>query len=134
MFVVLMRRRPPGSTLTDTLVPYTALFRSPGFNPIEIAKTGIVVCNFDFPVVDRMVGIVVPVTAAAHDSPPLSAFDSASRVASISIRSGNMAHQPPPNLSMRGLLQVRLHSKPIGPILIDGWHQRWIRRPQERSV
>src|SRR3546814_5604368 len=81
MFVVLMRRRPPGSTLTDTLVPYTALFRSPGFNPIEIAKTGIVVCNFDFPVVDRMVGIVVPVTAAAHDSPPLSAFDSASRVA-----------------------------------------------------
>src|SRR3546814_11760443 len=97
-----MIRRPPRSTRTDTLFPYTTLFRSnfgrarsilggehlrPGFNPIEIAKTGIVVCNFDFPVVDRMVGIVVPVTAAAHDSPPLSAFDSASRVASISIRS-----------------------------------------------
>src|SRR3546814_1737776 len=27
-FVVLMRRRPPRSTRTDTLVPYTTLFRS----------------------------------------------------------------------------------------------------------
>src|SRR3546814_18482808 len=27
-FVVLLRRRPPGSTLTDTLFPYTTLFRS----------------------------------------------------------------------------------------------------------
>src|SRR3546814_10544556 len=30
MFVFLMRRRPPRSTRTDTLFPYTTLFRSPG--------------------------------------------------------------------------------------------------------
>src|SRR3546814_1754533 len=28
-----MRRRPPRSTRTDTLFPYTTLFRSPGANP-----------------------------------------------------------------------------------------------------
>src|SRR3546814_4038700 len=30
VFVFLMRRRPPRSTRTDTLFPYTTLFRSPG--------------------------------------------------------------------------------------------------------
>src|SRR3546814_12476973 len=30
MFVFLMIRRPPRSTRTDTLFPYTTLFRSPG--------------------------------------------------------------------------------------------------------
>src|SRR3546814_1117404 len=30
-FFFLMRRRPPRSTRTDTLFPYTTLFRSPGF-------------------------------------------------------------------------------------------------------
>src|SRR3546814_9020881 len=30
VFFVLMRRRPPRSTRTDTLCPYTTLFRSPG--------------------------------------------------------------------------------------------------------
>src|SRR3546814_10041853 len=29
MFFFLMRRRPPGSTRTDTLFPYTTLFRAP---------------------------------------------------------------------------------------------------------
>src|SRR3546814_20209774 len=125
-----MIRRPPRSTRTDTLFPYTTLFRSnfgrarsilggehlrPGFNPIEIAKTGIVACHLDFPVVDRMVGIVVPVTAAAHDSPPFRAFDSAPRVALISLRAWNMAHHTPPQLHTRGLRQVMLHSTPLGP-------------------
>src|SRR3546814_988491 len=31
MFFFLMRRRPPRSTRTDTLFPYTTLFRSPGW-------------------------------------------------------------------------------------------------------
>src|SRR3546814_20744816 len=30
LIVFLMRRRPPRSTRTDTLFPYTTLFRSPG--------------------------------------------------------------------------------------------------------
>src|SRR3546814_16638518 len=30
LFFFLMRRRPPRSTRTDTLFPYTTLFRSPG--------------------------------------------------------------------------------------------------------
>src|SRR3546814_16955608 len=30
-----MRRRPPRSTRTDTLFPYTTLFRSDGFEPVE---------------------------------------------------------------------------------------------------
>src|SRR3546814_13528417 len=33
-FVFLMIRRPPRSTRTDTLFPYTTLFRSPGSCPI----------------------------------------------------------------------------------------------------
>src|SRR3546814_2603832 len=31
-----MRRRPPGSTRTDTLFPYTTLFRSEGAEPIRL--------------------------------------------------------------------------------------------------
>src|SRR3546814_4064694 len=31
-----MIRRPPGSTRTDTLVPYTTLFRSEGFSKINL--------------------------------------------------------------------------------------------------
>src|SRR3546814_20009577 len=30
-----MRRRPPRSTRTDTLCPYTTLFRSAAFDPVE---------------------------------------------------------------------------------------------------
>src|SRR3546814_15995559 len=37
MFLFLMRRRPPRSTRTDTLFPYTTLFRSP---PDEPEQTG----------------------------------------------------------------------------------------------
>src|SRR3546814_8843208 len=33
-FVFLMIRRPPRSTRTDTLFPYTTLFRSPGFSQV----------------------------------------------------------------------------------------------------
>src|SRR3546814_19263255 len=33
VFVFLMIRRPPISTRTDTLFPYTTLFRSAGFRP-----------------------------------------------------------------------------------------------------
>src|SRR3546814_16204443 len=36
-FFVLMIRRPPRSTRTDTLVPYTTLFRSDGGNGIDEA-------------------------------------------------------------------------------------------------
>src|SRR3546814_17153173 len=37
-----MRRRPPRSTRTDTLFPYTTLFRSPGFEKAsgDLAKIG----------------------------------------------------------------------------------------------
>src|SRR3546814_18227768 len=37
-----MRRRPPRSTRTDTLFPYTTLFRSSsrGFNPQQLCKIG----------------------------------------------------------------------------------------------
>src|SRR3546814_11845427 len=46
-----MRRRPPRSTRTDTLFPYTTLFRSPGFyvNDAKVAALGIRVrhgCTF----------------------------------------------------------------------------------------
>src|SRR3546814_14012910 len=34
-FFFLMIRRPPRSTRTDTLFPYTTLFRSPARNPIS---------------------------------------------------------------------------------------------------
>src|SRR3546814_20332558 len=34
-----MIRRPPRSTRTDTLFPYTTLFRSPSLDPSEIAET-----------------------------------------------------------------------------------------------
>src|SRR3546814_6605172 len=38
-FFCLMIRRPPRSTRTDTLVPYTTLFRSPGRTyPISVAS------------------------------------------------------------------------------------------------
>src|SRR3546814_12610057 len=36
MFFFLMIRRPPRSTRTDTLFPYTTLFRSRGFGDIAI--------------------------------------------------------------------------------------------------
>src|SRR3546814_17844728 len=36
MFFFLMNRRPPSSTRTDTLFPYTTLFRSGGFAEIGI--------------------------------------------------------------------------------------------------
>jgi hypothetical protein len=64
--------------------------------------------------------------AAAHNIPPSSALDSASRVVSISIRSGNMAHHPPPKLSMQGLVQVKLQSNPTGAVAREVWQQRWI--------
>src|SRR3546814_3550484 len=38
-FFFLMIRRPPRSTRTDTLFPYTTLFRSPGFSPKD-SKAG----------------------------------------------------------------------------------------------
>src|SRR3546814_12062424 len=40
MFFFLMRRRPPRSTRTDTLVPYTTLFRSPGSAPVRCGPRG----------------------------------------------------------------------------------------------
>src|SRR3546814_2708400 len=44
-----MRRRPPRSTRTDTLFPYTTLFRSPfdGFHESEHAVTGTCLISFD---------------------------------------------------------------------------------------
>src|SRR3546814_1170607 len=39
MFSFLMLRRPPRSTRTDTLCPYTTLFRSPGANTRAAAST-----------------------------------------------------------------------------------------------
>src|SRR3546814_4298829 len=35
-----MRRRPPRSTRTDTLLPYTTLFRSPGTRPLKAHARG----------------------------------------------------------------------------------------------
>src|SRR3546814_6232827 len=53
MFVLLMRRHPPRSTRTDTLFPYTTLFRSDlpeGFSYRVISRSG-----------DRMSdGLIVP--------------------------------------------------------------------------
>src|SRR3546814_2952239 len=40
IFVVLRRRRPPISTLTDTLFPYTSLFRSPSCRTRHPARRG----------------------------------------------------------------------------------------------
>src|SRR3546814_17099842 len=39
IFFFLMIRRPPGSTRTDTLVPYTTLFRSTGAGEMKMKKT-----------------------------------------------------------------------------------------------
>src|SRR3546814_1843936 len=38
MFFFLMTRRPPRSTRTDTLFPYTTLFRSPGVIQVDPAS------------------------------------------------------------------------------------------------
>src|SRR3546814_16013956 len=40
MFFFLMIRRPPSSTRTDTLFPYTTLFRSPDINPPFLHQSG----------------------------------------------------------------------------------------------
>src|SRR3546814_2523246 len=46
-----MKRRPPRSTLTDTLFPYTTLFRSarqrsnPSSSPIQFASAALPICN-----------------------------------------------------------------------------------------
>src|SRR3546814_12617943 len=42
-FFVLMIRRPPRSTRTDTLFPYTTLFRSPTFSAPIVYRVGVVV-------------------------------------------------------------------------------------------
>src|SRR3546814_19860208 len=49
MFFVLIRRRPPRSTLTDTLFPYTTLFRSRDAlpNATFVAFTGTPVSGAD---------------------------------------------------------------------------------------
>src|SRR3546814_17330228 len=39
-FFLLMRRRPPRSTRTDTLFPYTTLFRSPGDDRQDFRQCG----------------------------------------------------------------------------------------------
>src|SRR3546814_10581598 len=44
MFFFLIRRRPPSSTRTDTLFPYTTLFRSP--HPLGVEPRGIVLFLF----------------------------------------------------------------------------------------
>src|SRR3546814_2288153 len=36
-----MRRRPPGTTRTDTLFPYTTLFRSAGDRGVDAARTNV---------------------------------------------------------------------------------------------
>src|SRR3546814_7935157 len=45
MFFFLRIRRPPRSTRTDTLFPYTTLFRSSGEPPIPERKAGRIVSN-----------------------------------------------------------------------------------------
>src|SRR3546814_13739656 len=46
LFFFLMIRRPPRSTLTDTLFPYTTLFRSPeSGKPIEFIEYVLHLCN-----------------------------------------------------------------------------------------
>src|SRR3546814_18467975 len=40
MIFFLMIRRPPRSTRTDTLFPYTTLFRSHGFTDVEVNVSG----------------------------------------------------------------------------------------------
>src|SRR3546814_17583644 len=42
-----MIRRPPRSTRTDTLFPYTTLFRSPGGNEILVRVAGVGMCHTD---------------------------------------------------------------------------------------
>src|SRR3546814_3144061 len=43
-----MNRRPPRSTRTDTLFPYTTLFRSPYLGPIDNTPAGRTVSLVDF--------------------------------------------------------------------------------------
>src|SRR3546814_9933555 len=54
-----MIRRPPRSTRTDTLFPYTTLFRSPAAAPAIIAAVAIMVT----PVIAAIPAIVAPVIA-----------------------------------------------------------------------
>src|SRR3546814_20138784 len=47
VFVFLMIRRPPRSTRTDTLFPYTTLFRSPGFaNTPPPMRSSVLTCEW----------------------------------------------------------------------------------------
>src|SRR3546814_15512016 len=42
----LMIRRPPRSTRTDTLFPYTTLFRSPGLGPGAVTRAVSTLCSY----------------------------------------------------------------------------------------
>src|SRR3546814_7097340 len=68
LFFFLMRRRPPRSTRTDTLLPYTTLFRSAGDAPP--AKVAIGVAGF---MVLMLVGLFIAGALAVqwdHRHPP----------------------------------------------------------------
>src|SRR3546814_3319957 len=49
-----MRRRPPRSTRTDTLFPYTTLFRSPGFRFPALRRTRCPPCRLPWLTVCRV--------------------------------------------------------------------------------
>src|SRR3546814_19495678 len=70
-----MTRRPPISTRTDTLFPYTTLFRSPLFEnpfarPASVAGGGPLLPHHRLPVLAvANTGVVQPVLAQAHADP-----------------------------------------------------------------
>src|SRR3546814_17447158 len=63
-----MIRRPPRSTLTDTLFPYTTLFRSPVLAPV-LADAGSAIRSVELPMPVRGEGGVVPVTELPQPQP-----------------------------------------------------------------
>src|SRR3546814_18160266 len=63
-----MIRRPPRSTLTDTLFPYTTLFRSPVLAPV-LADASSAIRSVELPMPVRGEGGVVPVTELPQPQP-----------------------------------------------------------------
>src|SRR3546814_21045906 len=68
LFFFLMIRRPPRSTRTDTLFPYTTLFRSPQYGELHMVSSSVTTLSNKFrklrPVYDPNSSIVSPRNSA----------------------------------------------------------------------
>src|SRR3546814_5171659 len=79
MGFLLMIRRPPRSTRTDTLFPYTTLFRSPAFSAVVYRRPPL------WGLLVLVLGLALPALAPlpAHAEPPLRSEEHTSELQSL---------------------------------------------------